>query len=259
MITIGLVQADIKPFNKKGNMAHYASWLESAIQEPVHLLVFPETFNCGFSPDIMDEAELDNGESTYFLYMTANKFQCDVVATAPILQNGRLYNRLVWFSRDRILGKYNKHHLFMGEEELFSSGNDKTIVNTLGYKFLPLICFDVRFPEWSRNHVRNGVFDYDCLVYTANFPAPRESELMALAKARAIENQSYAIVVNRVGSDPACAYDGGTAFIGPYGETLTAAPDGREAAIAGEIDLQHLADYHAKFPVLEDADAFKTL
>ena len=78
MITIGLVQADIKPFNKKGNMAHYALWLESAIQEPVHLLIFPEMFNCGFSSDIMDNAELDNGESTYFLYMTANKFQCDM-------------------------------------------------------------------------------------------------------------------------------------------------------------------------------------
>ena len=249
MITIGLVQADIKPFNKKGNMAHYASWLESAIQEPVHLLIFPEMFNCGFSSDIMDNAELDNGESTYFLYMTANKFQCDVVATVPILQNGKLYNRLVWFSRDRILGKYDKHHLFMGEEEFFTPGTEKTIVNTLGYKFLPLICFDVRFPEWSRNHVNNGVFDYDCLVYTANFPAPRESELMALAKARAIENQSYAIVVNRVGTDGYQRdYAGGCAIINPHGEIEAQTKTNRE-----EI-LIHSCDFDSVFALRE---AFK--
>ena len=106
-----MVQADIKPQDKAGNMAHYAEWLEQKIQEPVHLLVFPEMFNCGFSPEIMEDAEPENGQSVFFLYMTAHKFQCDVVATLPVLKDGKLYNRLVWFSRDRILGSYDKRHL----------------------------------------------------------------------------------------------------------------------------------------------------
>ena len=250
MITIGLVQADIKPYNKKGNLTHYMSWLESAIQEPVHLLVFPEMFNCGISPDIMDDAEPDNGESIFFLYMLANKFQCDVVATLPIKHNGLLYNKLVWFSRDRILGSYQKHHLFMGEEEFFTPGKEKIIVNTLGYKFLPLICFDVRFPEWSRNQVNNGVFDYDCLVYTANFPAPRERELLTLAQARAIENQAYAIVVNRVGSDGYQRnYAGGCAIINPHGEIEAKTTMNKEEILIHSCDFDSVFALREAFPV----------
>ena len=127
MITVGLVQADIKPYNKAGNLSHYTEWLKEAIQEPVHLLVFPEMFNCGFSPNIREDAEPHNGSSLYFLYLTAHEFQCDVVATLPVLYNNILYNRLVWLSRDRILGQYDKHHLFMGEEEFFTPGTGKTI------------------------------------------------------------------------------------------------------------------------------------
>ena len=250
MITVGLVQADIKAYNKKGNIAHYSEWLKESIQVPVHLLIFPEMFHCGFSPDIQKDAEPHNGDSLYFLYLTAHEFQCDVVATLPVLCNNVLYNRLVWLSRDRILGQYEKHYLFMGEEEFFTPGTSKTIVNTLGYKFLPLTCFDVRFPEWSRNRVVNGHFDYDCLVYTANFPAPRESELLALARARAIENQAYTIVVNRVGTDGyQRRYAGGSAFINAHGEIEAQSTSGKEEILIHSCDIDALKTLREQFPV----------
>lgn len=250
MFTVGLVQSDIKVGDKAGNLAHYAEWLEREIQVPVHLLVFPEMFNCGFSPNIMEDAEPVNGNSVFFLYMTACKFQCDVVATLPVLQGGKLYNRLVWFSRDRILGSYDKRHLFIGEEEFFTFGESKTIVNTLGYRFLPLICFDVRFPEWSRNHVVNGRFDYDCLIYTANFPSPRENELLTLARARAVENQSYAMVVNRTGVDGyGRKYDGGCAVINPHGEIEAQTNSTREEILVHSCDFSTLSPLRELLPV----------
>ena len=98
--------------------------------------------------------------------------------------------------------------------------------------------------------------DYDAIIFVANWPDVRRFAWDTLLRARAIEDTCYVLAANRVGSDPACNYDGGTAFIGPYGETLAAVPDGQEGCICGEIDLQHLAEYHAKFPVLEDADDF---
>ena len=232
MFTVGLVQADIKPNNKTGNLKHYSEWLDQEITEPVHLLVFPEMFHCGFSPDIRSDAEPDNGDSIFFLYMTANKFQCDVVATLPILR------------------RYDKHHLFMGEEEFFTPGTGRTIVNTLGYRFLPLICFDVRFPEWSRNRVVDGQFDYDCLLYTANFPAPRESELITLAQARAIENQAYAMVVNRTGIDGyGRRHAGGCAVINPHGEIEARTTSDKEQILIHSCDFDTLKPLRELFPV----------
>lgn len=250
MITVGLVQADIRPNDKKGNLKHYGEWLVQEIQEPVHLLVFPEMFNCGFSPNVREDAEAHNGESIYFLYMTANQFQCDVVATLPIVHGNKIYNRLVWLTRDRILGYYDKHHLFIGEEEFFTPGEKKVIINTLGYKFLPLTCFDVRFPEWSRNTIENGHFQYDGLLYTANFPSPRENELVTLAQARAIENQAYVMVVNRVGVDGyQRRYAGGTSIINPHGKIEAQASPNKEEVLIHVCDFDPIQHLREQFPV----------
>ena len=250
MFRVGLVQADIRTGDKSGNMAHYAEWLEREIQEPVHLLVFPEMFHCGFSPAVADDAEPENGDGVFFLYMTAHRFECDVVATLPVRHNGKIHNRLVWFSRDRILGSYDKRHLFIGEEEFFTPGTSRTIVSTLGYRFLPLICFDVRFPEWSRNHVTEGRFDYDCLVYTANFPSPRENELLTLARARAVENQAYAMVVNRTGTDGyGRKYAGGCAVISPHGEIEAQTTPTHEEILFHSCNFDTLKPLRELFPI----------
>ena len=124
-------------------------------------------------------------------------------------------------------------------------------LNLLGVRFLLAVCYDLRFPVWLRSRD-----DYDVMLLVASWPDVRRFAWDTLARARAIENACYVAAVNRVGSDPACTYNGGTAWIGPYGETLAEVPDSEEGFACGEIDLDHLAAYHAKFPVLEDADSF---
>ena len=138
----------------------------------------------------------------------------------------------------------------MGEEEFFTPGTTRTIVNTLGYRFLPLTCFDVRFPDWSRNHVVNGQFDYDCLVYTANFPSPREGELLTLVRARAVENQAYAMVVNRAGVDGyGRKYAGGCAIINPHGEIEAMTSSKNEEILFHSCNFHTLNPLRELFPV----------
>ena len=115
---------------------------------------------------------------------------------------------------------------------------------------LPLICFDVRFPDWSRNKVKNNHFDYDCLVYTTNFPAPREKELMTLVRARAIENQSYALVVNRVGTDGyQRKYAGGCAIINPHGEIESQTTTQKEEILIHSCDFDSIKSIREQFPI----------
>jgi len=257
MITVGLVQTDIKSHNIEANLKHYEELLLDKIQEPVNLLVLPEMYNCGFSEDFDRDAEPMNGRSVTFLHQTAQYFRSDVVATLPIRDGDRIVNRLIWMSPERILGWYDKKHLFMGsEEKICEAGSKRTIVESLGQRWLPLICYDVRFPKWSRNTFSNNKFDYDVLVYTANFPAPREQALLKLATARAIENQSYVLVVNRIGYDgEGHRHAGGTAVISPNGEILCQAEANKEHVIFHTLDFESLKQFRHDFPVAERWDA----
>ncbi len=251
MITVALVQTDIQPDAVIENFKHYEELLARDVERPVNLIVFPEMYTTGFTADLRKEADPMNGRGTEFLFRTAHRYHCDVVASMPVRVGEQLVNRLVWMSQTRMLGYYDKRHLFFGEEQAQCvPGTEKAIIETLGGRFLPLICFDVRFPEWSRNHLRDGRFDYDCLVYTANFPSPREEILTTLARARAIENQAYALVVNRVGRD-GCGHQhrGGTAIIDPNGNILAAAEPDKEQVITAELDFDALAKFRKDFPV----------
>ncbi|MCR4681007.1 MAG: hypothetical protein K5636_05285 [Bacteroidales bacterium] len=256
MITVGLIQADIKSHGLEVNLKHYEELLMAQITEEVNLLVFPEMFNCGFSADFDKDAEKMNGRSMEFLYQTARYFRADVVATLPIKEEGRLVNRLVWLSPDRLLGCYDKRHLFLGSEQaLCASGTKRTIVETLGQRWLPLICYDVRFPVWSRNSFTNNRFDYDCLIYTANFPAPREQALLKLAAARAIENQAFALVVNRIGCDgEGHLHKGGTTFFSPEGEILAQAKYNQEQVLVHQLDFEQLVQLRKNFPIAASWD-----
>ena len=256
MITVGLVQADMKPHNVETNLKHYEELLLDKIQEPVNLLVLPEMFNCGFSEDLGRDAEPMNGRSVAFLHQTAQYFRCDVVATLPIKDGERIVNRLVWMSPERILGWYDKRHLFLGtEQKICSAGEKRTIVESLGQRWLPLICYDVRFPKWSRNHFTDNNFEYDCLVYTCNFPAPREQVLLKLAAARAIENQSYALVVNRIGfNGEGHRHAGGTAVFSPQGEMLCQAEPNCEQVLTYTLDFESLQQFRHDFPVAKQWD-----
>ncbi len=256
MIKVGLVQTNIRPHAVVDNFHHYEELIARQLKVPVQLLVFPEMFTSGFEEDMMTTAKAMNGPSMEFLSQMARRLQCEVVATLPIVERGRLYNRLVWMSPTGMLGTYDKHHLFFGEE-MFTAGSERTIIETLGGRFLPLICFDVRFPEWSRNRVRDHQYEYDCLIYATNFPIPREEVLLKLAAARAIENQAYTLVVNRVGSDGrGTEYRGGTAVFSPEGDLLAAAKLDREEIVMATLDFEALAQLRRDFPVAQQWPRF---
>lgn len=256
MVTVALIQSDIRPHDVEDNLTHYEVLLKDKIQEPVDLIVFPEMFNCGFSADFDQYAEPMEGRSVTFLQKMAQRYNCDTVATLPIRDGEKIVNRLIWMSPDCVRGWYDKKHLFLGSEQRICSSGDKlTIVESSGQRWLPLICYDVRFPVWSRNAVQDGQFLYDCLIYTANFPEPREQVLLKLATARAIENQAYVLVVNRIGYDgEGHAHAGGTAVISPQGEILAQTECHQEEVLMYSLDFESLRQYRASFPVSKQWD-----
>lgn len=164
-------------------------------------------------------------------------------------------NRFYFIKPDGEVSYYDKHHLFTygGEQHHYTPGHAQTIVTWRGVRFLLLVCYDLRFPVWSRQQD-----SYDALLYTANWPSSRIEAWRTLLKARAIENQAYVCGVNRVGSDPSCSYCGGTTFVDPYGHAAECAAN-IETSLTASIDMERLRAFRSKFPVLQDRDAFSIL
>lgn len=250
MITIALIQADIKPHDKEYNFRHYRRLIAESVKQSIDLLVFPEMFACGFSAQLASEAEKMNGISMQFLREIAQQYSTNVIATMPIAEDNDIYNRLVWLSPEGMSGYYDKRHLFFGEEQQICTPGDKRRIFTTGkWHCLPLTCYDIRFPLWSRNRLINGLLEYDLLGYVCNFPAPREKVLRVLAMARAIENQTYVFVVNRIGKDgEQREHLGGTAIISPQGEVLQAAAFNREQIIIQTVEHRKLDGLRQYFP-----------
>ena len=165
----------------------------------------------------------------------------------------RCVNRFFFVKPDGSVTRYDKRHLFTygGEKDRFSGGDERVVVAWRGFRFLLLVCYDLRFPVWMRN--RN---DYDAILLVANWPVVRQDAWKTLVKARAIENQCFVAGVNRVGSDPVCEYLGGSTLYNPFGEPLARCQDGKESIATGKLSMAMLEEYRSKFPVLEDADDF---
>jgi predicted amidohydrolase len=248
---INLIQTDIVWGDPQANCAHLDKLLAGA--EPADLYVLPEMFSTGFAtlPDATVEHEPSAGLA--WMQRKAKELNAAIAGSIALEIGEKCANRFYFVRPDGTFEQYDKRHLFGygGEGKRFRGGSERVIVKYQGVRFLLAVCYDLRFPVWLRNRD-----DYDAILLVASWPDVRRFAWDTLTRARAIENACYVAAVNRVGSDPACTYNGGTAWIGPYGETLAEAADGQERVISGEIDLDHLAAYHAKFPVLEDADCF---
>jgi len=176
-----------------------------------------------------------------------------VVGSLIIEENGKIFNRAVWVFPDGKTQHYDKRHLFtLGQEHLhYSSGKEKTIVEFRGWKFCPLICYDLRFPVWGRN-----VENYDVLIYMANWPSPRHHHWKTLLVARALENQSYCVGVNRTGIDnKGLIYPGGSGMISPGGVAEFIGEN--ENTKTFEISFSELREYRTKLPFLSDMDDFQ--
>ena len=233
------------------------------LPHPTDLIVLPEMFTTGFTMDAAAVAEPMNLTTFRWLRQMAQQTNAAITGSYVVREStptGRqFYNRLVWMEPDGQFATYDKRHLFRmaGEEKLYTAGNQRVVREWRGWRICPLVCYDLRFPVWSRNQVRpDGTLDYDLLLYVANWPAPRQAPWDTLLQARAIENLSYVAGVNRVGTDgPGHPYTGGTALIDFKGDVLFRQYD-TEAVHQQTLSLESLQAFRTKFPAYLDADDF---
>ncbi|NGM60507.1 amidohydrolase [Sphingobacterium sp. SGG-5] len=229
----------------------------SALKEKTDLIILPEMFNTGFTMNVAKCAEKVDGQTMRWLYDTAKKFECVVAGSLIIEEEGKYYNRFVWMSPDGSYVHYDKRHLFgMAEEDtVFTPGNSRIMLQLKGWKICPMICYDLRFPVWSRNQ-EDG---YDLLVYIASWPDRRSGHWRALIPARAIENQAFVIGVNRVGHDGnEVYYSGGSMCISPVGDVVYYKPED-EDLYTFTLQPKDLEKGREQFPFLKDADKFSLL
>jgi omega-amidase len=227
---------------------------------PTDLIVLPEMFTTGFTMDAAAVAEPMNLTTFRWLRQMAQQTNAAITGSY-VVQAGRTYhNRLVWMEPDGNFATYDKRHLFRmaGEERTYTAGTARLIRTWRGWRICPLICYDLRFPVWSRNRqIGPDVLDYDLLLYVANWPAPRQTAWDTLLQARAIENLSYVVGVNRVGIDGnGHNYSGGTALIDFKGEVQVRTYND-EAIIQQTLSMDELRAFRTKFPAYLDADRFE--
>lgn len=240
--------------------ANYAK-LETLLSShpEIDLLVLPEMCSTGFVtvPKCIDvEAAADVEHRLLSLSATFNTALCGSFAVR--LPDGGHRNRCYFVTPEGSLFLADKHHLFSpgGEAQGYQPGQQRVVAEWRGIRFLLLVCYDLRFPVWSRY---TDAQPFDVIVYVANWPLQRRLAWDALLPARAIENQAYVIGVNRVGNDAFCQYDGGTRAIHPYGHVVAQCADNEETLCVFEPDMQKLGDFRKKFPSHVDADAFSIL
>jgi omega-amidase len=249
-----LIQPDILWKNTMANLEKYSDMLKG-LNERCDLVLLPEMFNTGFCTDPEFIAEDMDGETIQWMTTTAKSMNLAIAGSIIIKQHGRYFNRLICANPTGEIYSYNKRHLFRmaGEEAKFTPGQKQLIVKQNEWRIAFQICYDLRFPVWSRN--RN---DYDVLVYLSNWPAARSDVWNILLRARAIENQCYVIGVNRVGTDGnGIFYSGESMVISPKGTVLGAVESPKEGLGTYAISMRDLNDFRAKFPIWKDWDEFE--
>lgn len=256
-LRISLVQADTRWHDAAGNRALYGG-LVRPLTGTTDLVVLPETFTSGFTNETSN-AEGGDGESVAWLRALAREVGAVVTGSIVTKEGECHYNRLYWMRPDGTHATYDKRHLFRyaGEHERYREGRERLVVELLGWRVCPLICYDLRFPVFARNRVdADGRFDYDLLIHVANWPSPRHHAWQTLLRARAIENLCYGVGVNRVGTDGnKHLYLGGSVVLDPLGQPLVEC-GAQEQVVTTKLSLDALAAHRARFPFHLDADAF---
>jgi omega-amidase len=252
---IALIQTSLSWENPSENRDSLQDTITS-ISQYVDLIVLPEMFTSGFTMNPEKVAETMQGETISWLREMARNKNCAVTGSLVIQENRNYYNRLVFVFPSGEMQHYDKKHLFTlaGEDKVYTSGTEKLIVNYKGFTICPLICYDLRFPVFARN-----VEDYDVLLYVANWPKPRVNAWDILLKARAVENMSYVIGVNRVGLDDNqheyVGHSQAVDFLGNYIQE----PQENEGIFIAELDKEALLETRSKLAFLNDKDNFTIL
>ena len=252
-LDVTIVQSELFWHDAERNLDAFATKIQ-AIDENTDLIVLPEMFTTGFSMDAPELAEPDNGRSVQWMQDMAREKDAAICGSLIIEDGGSYYNRFYCALKDGSLIRYDKRHLFRlaDEQHHYAAGTDFVTFELNGVRICPMVCYDLRFPVWIRNRDR-----YDVLVFVANWPSRRQFAWDTLLKARAIENLSYVVGVNRVGTDGNdLPYTGGSAVIDHLGADLASLGD--ESGIAtATLDLDALHAFRERFAFHKDADEFE--
>mgnify|MGYP004449050819 FL=1 len=251
---VTLLQQDIVWSNPEENQELAYRAIKNAPKSDLYVL--PEMWSTGFAVEPEGIAEKDHSSLNWMKQM-AHRMDAAIAGSIATEEDGRFYNRFYFVTPDWKEVHYDKHHLFSygGEQRHYTAGDNRVIVEWRGVRFLLQVCYDLRFPIFSRNE-KDGAGAYDVALYVASWPTSRRAPWDTLLKARAIENQSYVCGVTRIGTDASCEYNGGTTIVDPYGRVLKACADDEVCTISAEIDLDSLRAFRQKFPVLNDRDTF---
>lgn len=252
-LTISLVQAKLAWEDSTANLKHFTAQLAKLQAGETDLVVLPEMFTTGFSMRASALAEPSRGGAYDWMAGQAERLQAVVTGSLIVVEDGHYYNRLLWVYPDGRCLHYDKRHLFTlaGEQEYYQPGASRLLAEWHGWKVMPLICYDLRFPVWSRNDL-----GYDLLLYVANWPAKRRAAWNQLLCARAIENQAYTIGVNRVGQDGnAYPHAGDTSVYDYAGQQLLHLAE-VESLVTLKIDRQAQQAFREALPFLSDQDGF---
>lgn len=260
-LKVSVVQCHLTWEDRLANLTHLGALL-AQMNQTTDVIVLPEMFTTGFSmnTDVISELHHDQMETLSWMRKNAAHYDAVVCGSVSVKDHDQYYNRLYWVRPDGVFSMYDKRHTFSfaGEDKYYSRGAVRIIEEWRGWKICPLICYDLRFPVWSRNGLRSSEPNFDALIYVANWPEARRDPWMALLPARAIENQVYVAACNRIGQDGKnISYTGDSVLINPRGEILRKAEPGKEQILNAVFSRNELSDFRQKFPVLQDADPFQ--
>ncbi len=259
-LIVSLIQSDLIWEDRAQNLTNFTQQIR-AIEEATDLILLPEMFTTGFAMEPQKLAEPMGGPTMQWMHRMATENNCVLAGSFIIKENNNFFNRLIWMRPNGSYEYVDKKHLFTfaGENKHYTPGNRKIIVEIKGWKIMPLICYDLRFPVWSKNrHDSEKGFDYDCMINVANWPDKRSHVWRILLMARALENQAYVIGINRIGTDGNnIGYSGDSAVISPKGENLSNIAPNKEQVETVVLSRCELDSFRDNFKVWADWDRFK--
>ena len=256
-LRVSLIQGATRWHDQAGNRDYYGA-LIGPLRGGTDLIVLPETFTSGFSNEAIGSAETMDGSTLAWLRESARTLDAAICGSVQLRADEKVYNRLLFATPDGKVRHYDKRHLFRyaDEHKRYAAGSERLIVAWRGWKICPLVCYDLRFPVYSRNRHGLDGFDYDLVLYVANWPSARRYAWQTLLRARAIENLSYCVGVNRVGVDGnQLPYSGDSAALDFLGNPL-AELGAQEQVVTLTLDPAALTMHRKRFPAWMDADAF---
>lgn len=258
-LTFTFIQANLAWEDIKTNLANFDQKINE-IRETTDLIILPEMFNTGFSINPEGIAEKPGGRTFRWMQEKAAEKNAAIAGSVLTDENGKYFNRFFWVNPDGTFNQYDKKHLFrLGKEwQVFTAGTKKTIIDFKGWKILPLVCYDLRFPVWSKNRLIDGAYEYDLLIYVANWPVPRVYAWKQLLIARAIENLAYVVGVNRVGKAAGnIDHSGESMLVDALGHEIAKAKPHEEEIITATISKTELEEKRKNLPFAMDWDAFE--